>query len=150
MKDFLKFTLATIVGLLITGAIVTVLGIVTLLGFAATADTETAVKENSVFVLDLKGECFGTEFRQSVRITVWRQHHNQRTGRHRCFHQKSKRKPEYQRSSASMPADLPVRRPLCKKSAVHLPISRRAVNSLSPMATVIRKAPTTWPVLPTT
>ena len=55
MKDFLKFTLATIVGLLITGAIVTVLGIVTLLGFAATADTETAVKENSVFVLDLKG-----------------------------------------------------------------------------------------------
>ena len=55
MKDFLKFTLATIVGLLITGAILTVLGIVTLLGFAATANTETVVKENSVFVLDLKG-----------------------------------------------------------------------------------------------
>ena len=55
MKEFFKFTFATIVGLLITGAIVSVFGIIVLMGVAASSDAETTVKENSVYVLDLEG-----------------------------------------------------------------------------------------------
>lgn len=55
MKEFFKFTFATIVGLLITGAIISVFGIIILMGVAASSNSETSVKENSVYVLDLKG-----------------------------------------------------------------------------------------------
>jgi protease-4 len=54
MKDFLKFTLATVCGLLVTGIILFLIGIVTLFGMAA-GDSETKVKENSLMVLDLSG-----------------------------------------------------------------------------------------------
>lgn len=54
MKDFLKFTLATVCGLLVTGIILFLIGMVTLFGMAA-GDSETKVKENSLMVLDLSG-----------------------------------------------------------------------------------------------
>jgi protease-4 len=54
MKDFLKFTLATVCGLLVTGIILFLIGMVTLFGMAA-GDSETKVKENSLLVLDLSG-----------------------------------------------------------------------------------------------
>ena len=43
MKEFFKFTFATIVGLLITGAIVCVFGIFFLMGVAACSGAETTV-----------------------------------------------------------------------------------------------------------
>ena len=56
MKDFLKYTLATIVGLLACTIIVTIISVVAIVGIAASAETETIVKENSIFKLELKGE----------------------------------------------------------------------------------------------
>ena len=56
MKDFLKYTLATIVGLMACMIIVTIISIVSIVGIAASAETTTSVKENSLFKLELKGE----------------------------------------------------------------------------------------------
>ena len=56
MKDFLKYTLATIVGLIACTIIVTILSIVSLVGIAASSNTTTTVDENSIFKLELKGE----------------------------------------------------------------------------------------------
>ena len=56
MKDFLKYTLATIVGLMACMIIVTIISIVSIVGIAASAETATSVKENSLFKLELKGE----------------------------------------------------------------------------------------------
>ena len=55
MKDFLKYTLATIVGLLACTIIVTIISIVTVIGIATSAETTTIVSENSIFKLELKG-----------------------------------------------------------------------------------------------
>ena len=56
MKDFLKFSLATIVGLIAFTIIVTVISIVSIVGIAASSGTTTTVSENSIFKLELKGE----------------------------------------------------------------------------------------------
>lgn len=55
MKEFLKFTFASVLGVILAGAVFTILGIITLVGLVASSDTETIVKDNSVFVLDFKG-----------------------------------------------------------------------------------------------
>lgn len=55
MKDFLKYTLATVVGIFLAGIVFTILGIISLVGMVATSDTETKVKENSIFELQLDG-----------------------------------------------------------------------------------------------
>lgn len=55
MKDFIKFTFATITGLILTGIIVSILGTITILGILASSETRTKVKENSIMVLNLSG-----------------------------------------------------------------------------------------------
>lgn len=55
MKDFIKFTFASVLGVVLAGIIFTILGIVSMVGMVASSDTETVVKENSIFVLDLEG-----------------------------------------------------------------------------------------------
>ena len=57
MKDFLKYTLATIVGLIACTIILSVIGIVSIVGIAASAGsaTTTTITENSLFKLELKG-----------------------------------------------------------------------------------------------
>lgn len=55
MKDFLKFTFASLLGVILACAVFTILSIVTLIGVAAASDTEPIVKDKSIFVLDLKG-----------------------------------------------------------------------------------------------
>jgi len=55
MKDFIKFTFASLLGVVLAGVVFTILGIVTMVGMVASSDTETTVKENSIFVLDLNG-----------------------------------------------------------------------------------------------
>ncbi len=55
MKDFLKFTLASVVGVVLAGIVFTILGIATMVGMMTASDTETLVKEQSVFVLDFNG-----------------------------------------------------------------------------------------------
>lgn len=55
MKEFLKMTTASIIGMIIAGIILTILGITALTGIMLSTEVETVVKNNSVFVLDLKG-----------------------------------------------------------------------------------------------
>lgn len=55
MKDFLKFTLATVTGIVLSGIVLFIISMVTLFGIMSASDTETVVKKNSVMVLDLNG-----------------------------------------------------------------------------------------------
>ena len=55
MKDFLKMTFASIIGMVIAGFVLLIMGISVIGGMVATTEVATVVKENSVFVLDLKG-----------------------------------------------------------------------------------------------
>lgn len=55
MKDFLKHTLATIVGFIAASAIMSIIGIIAIAGMIASEQTTTKVKDNSVFVLNLSG-----------------------------------------------------------------------------------------------
>jgi protease-4 len=55
MKDFIKFTFASMLGVVLAGIIFTILSIVTMVGMLASSDTETVVKENSIFKLELNG-----------------------------------------------------------------------------------------------
>ena len=55
MRDFFKFTFASMLGVILAGIVFTILGIVSMVGMIASSDTETVVKENSIFVLDLDG-----------------------------------------------------------------------------------------------
>lgn len=55
MKDFLKMTFASIIGMMIAGFILLILSISVIGGMVATTEVATTVKDNSVFVLDLKG-----------------------------------------------------------------------------------------------
>ena len=55
MKDFIKYTFASLLGVILASIVFTILGIVTMVGMVVSSDTETIVKENSIFVLDLNG-----------------------------------------------------------------------------------------------
>ena len=53
MKDFIKYTLATVTGLVIVGVVLTVLSIVTIVGIVASTDATTIVADNSVMTIEL-------------------------------------------------------------------------------------------------
>lgn len=55
MKDFLKYTFASLLGVILAGVVLSVLSILTLVAMLTSSDTETKVKENSIFVLDFQG-----------------------------------------------------------------------------------------------
>ena len=55
MKDFLKYTLASIVGILACIVIVTIISVVAIVGIAASSETATIVNEDCIFKLQLKG-----------------------------------------------------------------------------------------------
>lgn len=55
MKDFLKFTLATITGIVVSSILLFFISIVMIFGMAASSETETQVQKNSIMMLDLKG-----------------------------------------------------------------------------------------------
>jgi protease-4 len=56
MKDFLKHTLAAMLGVILAGVVLSILSLITVVGMLTSSDTETTVKENSMLVLDLRGE----------------------------------------------------------------------------------------------
>ena len=43
MKDFFKFTLATVTGIVLSGIVLFIIGVVTLVGIISSSDTETVV-----------------------------------------------------------------------------------------------------------
>lgn len=55
MKDFLKFTLATVTGIVLSSIVLFIISMVTLFGIMSASDTETVVKKNSVMVLNFNG-----------------------------------------------------------------------------------------------
>lgn len=55
MKEFMKFSFASLLGVILAGIVFTILGIISMVGMVASSDTETVVKENSIFVLNLEG-----------------------------------------------------------------------------------------------
>ena len=55
MKDFLKMTFATVVGLLITGFILLIFGTMSLVGMVMSSDTEVTLKDKSILMLNLQG-----------------------------------------------------------------------------------------------
>lgn len=55
MRFFLKYILATIVGVCVVGAVFVIISIAIVTGMIASSGGETTVKENSVFVLNLNG-----------------------------------------------------------------------------------------------
>ena len=58
MKDFLKFTLATITGIIVSSVILFFLSILVLFSMASTTESETSVKKNSIMMLDLQGTLY--------------------------------------------------------------------------------------------
>ena len=55
MKDFLKFTLATVVGIILSSIVIFFIGAIILFGTIASSDSEVKVKANSVMFLDFNG-----------------------------------------------------------------------------------------------
>lgn len=53
MKDFLKYVLATMVGLLLMGVLMFILGMMSIVGMIASGESKQNVSENSVLVLNL-------------------------------------------------------------------------------------------------
>lgn len=56
MKDFLKYTLATIVGIILTGIIITVISIISVAGMVASEGASGSVPKNSILRIKLQGE----------------------------------------------------------------------------------------------
>jgi len=55
MKDFLKFTFATVVGIILSSIVMFFISIMVIVGMLSDTDAETIVKKNSVMMLDLNG-----------------------------------------------------------------------------------------------
>lgn len=58
MKDFLKYTLATIAGIVLLTVVITIIGISSMAGMMASAEMETKVSQPSLFKLSLEGEVY--------------------------------------------------------------------------------------------
>ena len=55
MKDFLKYTLATMTGIVILSVIMAIISVISIVGMIASSSSTTPVEDNSVFVLSMKG-----------------------------------------------------------------------------------------------
>ena len=55
MKDFLKYTLATIVGLIACIIVISIISVVSIAGIAASTERTTVINDSSIFKLELKG-----------------------------------------------------------------------------------------------
>lgn len=55
MKEFFKYTLATVVGIVVVGVVMGIVGFISLIGMIATSQSSMEIKDNSVFVLSLSG-----------------------------------------------------------------------------------------------
>lgn len=55
MKDFVKYALATVVGIVITGLLLAFFGFISIVGMISSSQATKSVKDNSVLVIKLKG-----------------------------------------------------------------------------------------------
>jgi len=56
MKDFLKYTLATVVGIILASIIITVISIVSIAGMVASEGATSSIEKNSILRIKLQGE----------------------------------------------------------------------------------------------
>ena len=55
MKDFLKFTLATVTGIIISSVVLFFISILVVFSMVSSSESETQMRKNSVMMLDLNG-----------------------------------------------------------------------------------------------
>lgn len=55
MKDFFKYVLATVVGIIVAGVVILFLGVLTVFGLASSSDKDVSIDDNSVLRLELNG-----------------------------------------------------------------------------------------------
>lgn len=55
MKEFFKYTLATVTGIILTTIVMCLISAITIFGIVASSDTKTKVEKNSIMMLDLNG-----------------------------------------------------------------------------------------------
>ena len=55
MKDFIKYTLATITGMVVVSVVMGLIGLVTIIGMVASNEAPVSVNDNSVMVINLSG-----------------------------------------------------------------------------------------------
>ena len=120
MKDFLKFTLASLIGVILAGIVLTILGLITVVGMVASSDSETIVKDNSVFVLDLKGN-----LSERVQENPFQQIMGDGNG---SYGSKKPKKTTRLKASISNHLIWPLLLHHWKKYATHFKTSRKAVN----------------------
>ena len=55
MKDFFKYVLATVVGIVVAVVVIMFLGVLTIFGLASSSDKDVVIEDNSVLMLELNG-----------------------------------------------------------------------------------------------
>ena len=55
MKEFFKYVLATVVGIIVAGVVILFLGVLTIFGLASSSDKDVTIDDNSVLKLELNG-----------------------------------------------------------------------------------------------
>lgn len=55
MKDFFKYVLATVIGIVVAGVVIMFLGVLTIFGLASSSDKDVVIEDNSVLMLELNG-----------------------------------------------------------------------------------------------
>ena len=127
MKDFLKFTLATVTGIILSSIVLFIISMVTLFGIMSASDTETIVKKNSVMMLDLNGTLVERTQEDPLGIL------SQLLG---------------DGSNTYGLDDILSSMLLCRKSATHCSTSKKVENSLLLMQTPIRRDFIIFPAQP--
>ena len=65
MKDFFKFTLATITGIIVSCVVLFFVSILILFSMLSSSESETQVRKNSVMMLDMRGDRKSTRLNSS-------------------------------------------------------------------------------------
>ena len=55
MKDFFKYVLATVIGIVVAVVVIMFLGVLTIFGLASSSDKDVVIEDNSVLMLELNG-----------------------------------------------------------------------------------------------
>ena len=146
MKDFLKFTLATVTGIILSSIVLFIISMVTLFGIMSASDTETIVKKNSVMMLDLNGTL--VERTQEDPLGILSQLLGDGSNTYGLDDilssiQKAKENENIKGIYLQAPPML-----LCRKSATHCSTSKKVENSLLLMQTPIRRDFIIFPAQP--
>ena len=150
MKDFLKYTLATVLGIFIFMLVMGFLAVMSIAGMLASSDTTTNVKDNTVLVLNLKGAM--EERAASDLMTMLSGDVSGPTGLDDMLNAINKAKDNDNIKGIYIEAGMFSARlatPRCRPSAALCRLQEEQANGWWPTATSIPSRPTTLPAWPT-